>query len=179
MGQYYKPIILKDNKSKKTIEKWAYSHDYDNGLKLMEHSYIDNNFVNVVENELKETPQRLVWAGDYADECSGRKSNLYDRTHRNEGKKILNDNQEFNHEVYRYIVNHSKKQFVDKTKIKEIPDWGAKINPLPLLTCEGNGRGGGDFRGENKYVGSWARDVISIEMKQPKDFKEIVPNFVE
>ena len=180
MGQYYKPIILKDNKSKKTIDKWVYSWDYGNGLKLMEHSYVGNNFVNVVENELKENPQRLVWAGDYADHCKGRESNLYDRTHRYEDNKIVNGNEDFNHEVYRYIVNHSKKQFVDKTKLQDIEGWeGTQINPLPILTSEGNGSGGGDFRGENKYIGTWARDVISIEMKQPKGFKEITPDFVE
>ena len=62
------------------------------------------------------------------------------------------------------------------------------IHPLPLLTCEGNGRGGGDFRGNNPWIGKWARDVISIEKKLPirkmkpfKDFKyeEIFPDFKE
>lgn len=42
MGQYYKPIILSDDNK---VVAYMYSHDYDNGLKLMEHSYIGNNFV--------------------------------------------------------------------------------------------------------------------------------------
>ena len=64
-------------------------------------------------------------------------------------------------------------------KVKKIPNWGAKIHPLPLLTCEGNGRGGGDFSGENEFVGSWARDVVSIEFDAPEGFTEIFPNFRE
>ncbi len=46
MGQYYKPICL-DNELK---EQWVYSHDYDNGLKLMEHSYVSNNFVVLLKD---------------------------------------------------------------------------------------------------------------------------------
>lgn len=42
-----------------------------------------------------------------------------------------------------------------------------------------NGRGGGDFRGSNNYVGTWARDVISVESKKPQGFTEIKPNFAE
>lgn len=66
MGQYYIPVIVLGNKIKKAF----YSHAYGNGLKLMEHSYIGNNFVNAVLHEIFEGPlgaQRLVWLGDYAD----------------------------------------------------------------------------------------------------------------
>jgi len=47
MGQYYKPI---------SIEKKQYvcSHAYGNGLKLMEHSWIGNDFVGVVEDLIAE-----------------------------------------------------------------------------------------------------------------------------
>ena len=65
MGQYYTPIIL--NEKNEPVKAWHAHHD-GNGLKLMEHSWIDNNFVAVVEHELLNNPQRLVWAGDYADE---------------------------------------------------------------------------------------------------------------
>ena len=62
MGQYYKPICL-DNELQ---EQWVYSHDYDNGLKLMEHSYIGNSFVGIVERLLSVGNlwymKPLVWA---------------------------------------------------------------------------------------------------------------------
>ena len=77
-------------------------------------------------------------------------------------------------ECFRYIVNHSKKLFVDKEKLT------SNIHPLPLLTCEGNGRGGGDYGGSSELVGSWARDVISVERLAPasSDFTELVCEFI-
>jgi hypothetical protein len=80
--------------------------------------------------------------------------------------------------IYRYIINHSKKQFVDKMASKA-EEEGMKYHPLPLLTCEGNGRGGGDYRGDSPLIGSWARDVISVEVEAPADYKELVFNLLE
>jgi hypothetical protein len=55
-----------------------------------------------------------------------------------------------------------------------------KIHPLPLLTADGNGRGGGDYNGEGiDHVGTWARDRISLMKEIPEDFTEITPNFDE
>ena len=45
MGQYYTPIIIRGN-SKSTY----LCYDYDNGAKLMEHSYFGNGFVETVLN---------------------------------------------------------------------------------------------------------------------------------
>ena len=69
MGQYYKPINI-DNK------QWLYSHDFDNGLKLMEHSWIGNNFVGAVMNLMLKGGEwfkkRIIWSGDYyGDEGEG------------------------------------------------------------------------------------------------------------
>jgi hypothetical protein len=175
VGQYFKPILLAENK--KSVKSWMYSHEYDNGLKLMEHSYIGNHFVSSFETLIKNNPQRVVWAGDYADECKGRKTNLYNRC---KDLNKANPTERVSVTETRYIVNHSKKEFVDKFNVPEIATWkGTKIHPLPLLTCEGNGMGGGDFRGENKFVGTWARDIISVESKKPQGYAEINPNFAE
>jgi len=175
MGQYYKPVILADNK--KTVKAWVYSHDFGNGLKLMEHSYIGNNFVSAFESLIKNNPQRVVWGGDYADHCIGLKTNTYDRC--KDKNKVLPTDRPNTRET-RYVVNHSRCFFVDKYNVKEIKDWkGTKIHPLPLLTCKGNGLGGGDFRGLNVWVGTWAGDIISVESKKPKGYTEITPNFNE
>lgn len=51
---------------------------------------------------------------------------------------------------------------VDKTLLPENNGW--TVHPLPLLTAEGNGRGGGDYHEQNpdiELVGTWARDSIS------------------
>jgi hypothetical protein len=73
---------------------------------------------------------------------------------------------------YRYLVNHDTLQYVDKRR-------GSFIHPLPLLTAEGNGRGGGDYYGRDKHmVGRWARHVLSVETDPPAgDFTELVVQF--
>jgi hypothetical protein len=114
----------------------------------------------------------VVWAGDYADsEPDG--ENLYNQCE--EYRMIRPEEKDTSR--FRFVVNHSKKQFVDKT---EVPSRGGyRIHPLPLLTCEGNGRGGGDYRDDSLLVGSWARDVISVEVDAPEGFEEIVFELIE
>lgn len=173
MGQYYFPIFLKSKAlDVEEIKAWMLAHEYADGLKLMEHSFIDNNFMNTVEHELSPNgshyKSRFVWAGDYADEEKGFDKNLYhlcdEATHISPTEKAVS--------IYQYVVNHTKKQFVDKAKVPERD--GSRNHPLSILTCEGNGRGNGDFRGEHELIGYWARDVISMEFKKPEMFIEIV-----
>jgi hypothetical protein len=180
MGQYYMPAILAKNK--KTVSAFLYSHDYSNGLKLMEHSWIGNNFVRAFESLIHKNPQIVVWAGDYAAECKQRKSNVYnrclDKVRQRPATKLTNDD-------CRFIVNHTKKEFVDTSKVMPIDSaWASdddRIHPLPLLTSEGNGKGGGDYFGkaDQNLVGTWARNLISVEPEAPKDFKELIVNFNE
>jgi hypothetical protein len=73
-----------------------------------------------------------------------------------------------NTDNYRFVVNHTKRQFVDKNSVKEHEN-GYRIHPLPFLTVEGNGRGGGDYFGSSELIGSWARDVISVEQFAPDE----------
>jgi hypothetical protein len=193
MGQYYKPILLEEKSGENEVIKcWMYSHEYNNGLKLMEHSWLGNEFVTTFESLLAETPQRVVWAGDYADTEPNQKyyvedkeydANLYslcDQT------KKVNPNKQS--KIYRYLINHSKGVYVDKNKIPVGDTWtdhktnktySSQIHPLPLLTCEGNGNGGGDYRGDSDIVGTWARDIISVSTKKPKGLKEIAFTLVE
>ena len=189
MGQYYKAIAL-DNKQ--FLSPW----EYDNGAKLMEHSWLKNDFVSAVESQLIPGglwhKTRIVWAGDYADPDNDNIKNLYQQYSSEEAEAC-----NVSHEVKvdkvnkygfgRFIVNHTQNQYIDKATLPKDKD-GWTIHPLPLLTCEGNGRCGGDFRGDNPWIGKWARDVISIEKKLPvrkmkpfKDFKyeQIFPDFKE
>ena len=180
MGQYYKAIFLKEETNK--VEKWFLSHDYDSGLKLMEHSWLKNPFVLSVEKKLMKNPKRIVWAGDYADKEKRCKTNLYERCKdSNQSHRVihLEDADEWNRK-YNFIVNHTKKEYIYKMNIPADKD-GCRIHPLPLLTCEGNGRGGGDYRGESPLVGIWARDLISIErdLQEFKDYKEIKFNLAD
>lgn len=177
MGQYYYPIILDENGK---VRVWMSAHNYQNGLKLMEHSFMKNNFVCTFEFGLSpEGPyhkSRVVWAGDYADDEPDSK-NLYNLC--NEYQCIYPKEKETT--KYRYIVNHSQKVFVDKSKVPTRNSW--TLHPLPLLTCEGNGRGGGDYRGsrslQEPLVGSWARNSISVEEEAPQGYTEILFDLVE
>jgi len=216
MGQYYKPIFLNENN--KPIS-YAYSHDFGSGLKLMEHSWMLNPFVRFIENQLMLQAQKLVWAGDYADnenpktitskeiKALSRENSEYWNAEilKKEGinlyslselvgkishdETIPKNKNKYDYKYKKiaptsakYLINYDKKEFVNKTKVPKDND-GWKIHPLPLLTCEGNGRGGGDFRGDEvKLVGRWSRDKIGVVTKKteiPKDFKEIIFDLTE
>lgn len=180
MGQYYKPAILAKNK--KTVLQWVCSHSFGSGLKLMEHSWAKNPFVRAVESLIFQNPQPIVWGGDYAENCKGNKSNTYDRC--KDSLEVKPETKLTDKET-RFVVNHTKKEYVDKTKVPKDND-GWRIAPLPLLTCEGNGGGGGDFyivperqQGNTSLIGTWARDYISIETEKPKDYKELIFDLIE
>ncbi len=176
MGQYYNPIILRNYKEKKAVKQWWYSHDYGNGLKLMEHSYIGNDFVEEVTKYLFRNPKEIVWAGDYADDEPGQEYNLYSLcVDRNKADKLDTFIPYYDP---KYIINKSKKQYVDLSKCPWDDEGWGRVHPLPLLTCEGNGRGGGDYRLDNPHIGTWARDKIYIDSSIPKDYDELIPNFI-
>ncbi len=188
MGQYYLAISLDAQ-----THLSSYDHAGNcgfNGLKLMEHSYIENPLTAAVENLIKEGGawygHRIVWGGDYADPepNTGDEEypdgyNLYQLI---ENKMIVPKKDQKRNGRLRYLINLDKNEFVDLSKVRK-DKYDLRIHPLPLLTCEGNGRGGGDFHTENEehfnLIGSWARNRITIQPKKPKDMKEIKFDLVE
>ena len=180
MGQYYKPTILTKTNG---IHVWWYSHKIDSGLKLMEHSWRNNVFVFNVMKYIEQNPQKLVWAGDYAEVEKKRKANVYHLcidSKQFPEKELITDKADLG---LKYIINHSKNQFVSLDKLPKDKD-GWQVHALPLLTCEGNGSGGGDYFADSSkdMIGIWARDYISscrFRMDVPEGFKEIFPKFVE
>jgi hypothetical protein len=173
MGQYYLAIILGEEGQKPEIIR-IYMTPFNCGMKLTEHSYLTNNFVNTFESLLAPDgifyKSRIVWAGDYADNEVGQEENLHQIAFNQPNKDFTTKYQALTLEKNQYIINHTKKQYVDKTK--------NNYHPLPLLTCEGNGRGGGDYYDSNKdQIGIWARDVISSEKEKPEGYKELIISF--
>lgn len=175
MGQYYIAVFLCpfDNT---IIRNWIEPHNFlYTGSKLTEHSYYDVEFVQCVEYLL--TPNSpfyktcLVWAGDYADKEIDSNKNLYHMciSIPPSGREQFLPTS-ISKTYYRYILNHSKKLYVDKDMAKLQSDF----HPLPILTCDGNGAGGGDYRGSYNHVGSWARDIISVENSVPEDYKLLI-----
>jgi len=183
MGQYYMAIILGEkNISKHEVIRF-YIHSLC-GAKLTEHSYIGNNFVGGVE--FLFTPEgpcyksRLVWAGDYADPEPELEENLYHLSTSPYKEYRLKSTIT---PEYKYIINHTKKIYIDKdtyiSRVKSKTDY-FPLHPLSLLVAEGNGRGGGDYHGVNEeLVGTWARDVISVEKDKPIDYDESNILFME
>ncbi|MFW6029077.1 MAG: hypothetical protein ACOCRO_02355, partial [Halanaerobiales bacterium] len=82
----------------------------------------------------------------------------------------------------RYIINHTKRQYVDK-EVCSKSNTGWKIHPLPLLTAGSNGGGGSYYSDYGiNYFGLWAGDQISVEIDLKnisQDYKEIQPGFKE
>jgi len=174
MGQYYLAIILGEEGHTPEIIR-IYMSPFNSGMKLMEHSYLKNKFVNTFESLLAPNgifyKSRVVWAGDYADNEVGQEQNLYNLAYDQHIKDFTMKCQTLTLDKFQYIINHTKKQYVNK-------DNNNKYHPLPLLVAEGNGRGGGDYHGINQdIIGSWSRDVISVENKIPDDYDEFVCKF--
>lgn len=198
MGQYYKAINVDTG-------EWANAHQYDSGVKLMEHSYVNNEFVMAVKKMLMPGGRwhkaRIVWAGDYGEMTwKNIASNHVEKfaAELDDKGKLYNTNSfdmvpvgSFDIECPwdLYLVNHDKKLYIsynalykqssDKEKQSGDPT-GWDIDPLPLLTADGNGAGGGDYSGlQEEICGDWAADHISIEEKAPKGYKEFKITFRE
>ena len=183
MCQYYVAIILSDIKrTTEIIRMWMTAINYENGIKLMEHSYIGNKFVQAFEHLISPEGMfymsRIVWAGDYADPEQNESENLYNNVYDNY-TGLLQCPKSHDTSSYRYIVNHSQKLYVDKERCPE-NKYNLIVHPLPLLVSEGNGCGGGDYKGNNvELCGTWARDIISVEKTIQTDYNELVCDFIE
>lgn len=191
MGQYYKPIVLKQNwkEEEQPIAGTLSPYDYDNGAKLMEHSYVGNGFVRaamrMIEHIGKGKAVPFVWCGDYADPVdtpnhpvtkgedgypaggidlySCAKVWLGEDKNSKEYEEMKESIADADMMTKKYIINETKKQFVcipDNEKNKWV------IHPLPILCADGNGRGGGDYgyyaSKNTKLVGTWAHDEIRL-----------------
>ncbi|MGW5218747.1 hypothetical protein ACWEQA_12855 [Nocardia sp. NPDC004085] len=179
MGQFFRAVLLADDADDIVgyIDPW----DYHMSIKLREHSWIGDEFVEAVERLLTE-PTRVVWAGHYADiEPGGIKpENLYDRAD-SATKATVPDSAV----IGRYVINHDKRVYVDKT-IVPANDVGLRMHPLPILTAEGNGRGGGDLHPQYttgdlgfEAVGSWARDRITVGNAVPDGYGQLHFDLIE
>lgn len=164
MGQYYIPVIKRGNKLRR-----VYSHDFNNGLKLLEHSYVGNCFVNVVANELVENPAQLYWLGDYAESDDFSSVSMFNRIYKyawerkGNGTTMENPRRTFDWSKDWYYINQTKKQYIKMPK--ETDNW--TYTPISLLTAIGNGRGGGDYGGDNNMVGNWAGDKVYLSENKP------------
>lgn len=180
MGQYYKAVNID---KKEYIEPW----EFENGAKLMEHSWVGNTFVDSVGMLLVDggrwAGDRIVWAGDYADVEEKYKQNYYSLTNTDKFSELKSHNMiQLLPPNYTYVCCIDTKEYVN---ISNIPvdknDW--QINPISLMTADGNGRGGGDFHTESEeqenIIGKWAKLRIVIHKDAPEGYTELDFNLTE
>lgn len=171
MGQYYN-AVLKDRDGTLTVYnqqvnfKRGKNEDFNlyNGVKLMEHSWCGNDFCNFVSSKIMNNPMYVAWVGDYSKESeledAGLPSNIFDLDEVN-GEEV-----DFDLSSVSFLVNHSKKQYIDLKEYYEKSNVGGwVIYPISLLTSIGNGRGGGDYHDEYpnfSKCGLWAGDLLEL-----------------
>ena len=189
MGQYFKAVFLNED----------YQPIFEiepGGLKLMAHSWVENDIRYAVCDYLIDNPTRLVWAGDYEDENTSLpdKLKVYSnsieyvnsvtsedymsedyKTSRNRiSKKVIGR--------YSTILNHDKKEYVD---LKSLPfdSDGYQVFALPLLTANSSGSGGSYYIRpcDVVFYGRWCGDTLQAVQanKVPDGYEQIHPQFVE
>lgn len=179
MGQYYKQAIEQDGNL--GIFDAQVSDGGWNGVKLMEHSWIGNDFMDAISERIHNKPANIVWCGDYADEPQDF-INIewinYKTIYPEESRDIptldkLPEKFDYSH---KYLVNHTYKCYVDFdlyiSKCKDKDGW--TVHPLSLLTAVGNGRGGGDYGDkcvDSYMVGAWAGNTLEITDVAPEGYE--------
>jgi len=162
------------------------------GLKLIEHSWLENDFVNGVLESIWGNPCNVAWVGDYAYDDS----DFCQRYTKDTYETVWGDGQDERERPFDevpaihkdgYILNLDKGVYIDLKRYASVagfkPKWSDQtltIHPLPILTCIGNGRGGGDYWGTNMdMVGTWAMDKIVFTEEWPCAFREIDYNTIK
>jgi len=205
MGQYYSALVIDENNNIKTLKPWP----FDNGAKLMEHSWIGGSFMNAVYSMIHGNPCKVAWIGDYSDAPYEPKDDAYAKAMPldeflkfyemawDESEESSLEPTDFsekqlslvNHATSgTYLINHSRKCYLELgayiqraiMKINLVNSWA--IDPLSLLTACGNGRGGGDFSKSNigyENIGIWAFDKLEYSDKMPQGYTEEVFLFKE
>lgn len=200
MGQYYRAMVKKQNGRIDVYNRYIMKNgekEYT-PAKLTEHSWWLNEFVNAVCLDVYQRKEkcRIAWIGDYAHtylRCYDLTSfnglnqrqikRLSDRCWNCDGRAVKPTDFTLNG---LYLVNHTKEEYVNCSEYynRNIMEDEWCIHPLPLLTCIGNGLGGGDYNSPTDdstkdYVGAWAWDEISIMHEPVYDYFPIAPVFKE
>lgn len=184
-----------------------YPIDYEwTGLKLMEHSYVGNTYVNAIIGHLMtlEKGCRMIHIGDYSRDLIKDKikgfiefedynmdpkylfdmcwtAGISDRFQmpRISDKEIV----EFEWMKKAWVVNVDKHEYIEC--VAESPkdkdgNFTWEIAQLPLLIAVGNGEGGGDYHGPDMdLVGSWAGDRLKVFTEEPYDYFKLENTFKE
>lgn len=191
MGQYYRPVLTNTSH-----DITVFNRNVDGRYtlaKLMEHSWWGNEMVDTICKKLYKNPHKVAWVGDYADSAdpvNGLTKEevewLHGITWNTDGVDMKKDALDLDG---KYLVNHTKKMYINCSRYAEentvmFDSLSWIVHPLPLLTCIGNGLGGGDYKYKDEWgfewePGGWANDLISIEDTPPDGYEETMAIFKE
>jgi len=165
---------------------------YFSGIKLTEHSWTVNDFCNGVIEQIWDKPSKVAWVGDYANEPNDFNDAYTEAVYETVWGNYRKNKEAIPSSPFSYaphiheagwLINHTKGVYLCLSDYvivsSEPPRSGGYrwcLHPLPLLTCIGNGRGGGDYHGTNMgKVGSWAMDEIeyTLDIDKLKDFSAL------
>lgn len=164
MGAYYEATLVDDE----NVGVKFSTHDYDNGLKLMEHSYLGNNYCKHIMSLIHDNPMGIVWLCDYHEPDSISRL-TWDTTDEAPKQTERND---FPDDIY-YIVNESDKLFIDIKKLEELYEMDERadnwhIHPIPILcNSDRHSLGGGDFHQEDSRRATWCEDKLFTTKEKP------------
>lgn len=165
------------------------------GIKLMEHSWFDDLFVNGVLEAIEDNPAIIAWIGDYADYESDfssvpNYSQIVYKTCWNENSKDCRFDKWPKVHNSGYLINHTTLEYIDLKSYFNLAlfnDYGfnARIHPLPILTAIGNGRGCGDYYNSRDpwpnqdKAGAWAMNELSYSKTLPEStYKDITKDYI-
>lgn len=145
-----------------TIEPCNYGVTND----IMEQIYVGNPFLNVIMNNLVKGGhlynEPILWTGNLAFKGGASEMELYKVI-----KPSLAVLTNIKYTPYRFLINESKKQFVDLNEVEPIHRINSngkavdvKINPLPLLVCDSYGIGMADNYYDTTLFGFWINNII-------------------
>ena len=164
MGSYYQATIIEPDNS-----AYMYNtHSLNIGLKLMEHSYVNNEYCKHIISLLHNNPQPLVWLCDYHESDDTTKHTWVTAEELNISE-ALDDFKDNNY----WIINHTKKCYIDMHKLSNLytSDW--HIHPIPILcNSDTQSQGGGDFHPEDSRRATWCEDIISSIEPSNQEFIE-------
>jgi hypothetical protein len=151
------------------------THSMDNGLKLMEHSYLENDYCIAMEVILSEEPAEVIWLCDY-HEPDGRTQRTWENTNELGVNNETKDSVEDFKTKERFIINLDKKAYFSTKELMELSenenDW--VIHPLPLLTnSDTESSGGGDYHEELSWRADWCEDKITVCFERPENMNNI------
>ena len=188
MGQYYSLIIKRKDQEACELSNSDFKSGF-NGLKLTEHSWIGNEWMDAMTYLIYQCPSNVLHYGDYAEsddfeDLAPEAKAVWEKS-RGDKFPVFNirdlyknlgdpDEIKFPYEG-KYLCNHDQMCYIDMSEYmennKDRDGW--VLHPLALLTAVGNGYGGGDYRGPNQEdLKTWVWDEVSIEDTIPEGYSK-------